>query len=128
MKIDAFIHENSLHDSYIIRTEYTPHKRMLILGLVQLFSEISINNETKIAIEPTDQVELEIVLSGVEYVCNDILNLEDFEIYSINNGMIGQYEVIMIQFINEGLYKELYIRGNNINLQAKILGKYSYDC
>lgn len=89
MRIEEFIHRNSLHDSYIIGAEYISHNGMLNIRLVQLFSELSIDNETQIDVEPTDQVELEIVLFGVEYISYDISIFKDFEIYSIDNGIIG---------------------------------------
>jgi hypothetical protein len=125
MLLDNFVKENSFHDSFIVKAKYDLQEKILSIGLVQLFSELSIKSEIDIDIKPDDQVEVEIQLEGIEYISQDIINLEDNEIYSVDYGIIGKYDILMIQLLDEGLYKEIYIRGCNIRINAKILGVYS---
>ncbi len=126
MSLDSLIKENSFHDSFIVKAKYDLQRKNLYVKLVQLFSELSINNEIDIDIKPDDQVEIEIYLEGIEYICPDIGNLDDNEIISVNNGKIGEFDIIMIQFLHEGLYKEMYIRGCNLNTKVNVLGIYKY--
>jgi hypothetical protein len=126
MLLDNFVKENSFHDSFIVKAKYDLQEKILSVRFVQLFSELSIKTEKDIDIKPDDQVEIDIQLEGIEYISQDIINLEDNEIYSVDNGIIGKYDILMIQLLNEGSYKEIYIRGCNINIKAKNLGIYSY--
>jgi hypothetical protein len=125
MLLDNFVKENSFHDSFIVKGKYDLQEKILFIRLVQLFSELSIKREIDIDIKPDDQVEVDIQLEGIEYISQDIINLEDNEIYSVDNGKVGNYDILMIQLLNDGSYKEIYIRGRNINIEAKILGVYS---
>lgn len=126
MLLDNFVKENSFHDSFIVKAKYDLQEKILSIRLVQLLSELSIKSEIDKDIKPDDQVEVEIQLEGIEYISQDIINLENNEICSVDNGIIGKYDILMIQLFNEGSYKEIYIRGCNINIKAKILGVYSY--
>lgn len=124
MLIDNFIKENSFHDSFIIKVIYDLKDKILSIKLVQLFSELSINNEIDMDIKPDDQVVVEIQIEGIEYISQDIINIDDNEIYSVDIGKIGKYDIIMIQLQDGGEYNEIYIRGYNISIEAKIIEIY----
>lgn len=129
MKLDQFFHENSLHDSFITETNYDPEKKTVMMRIVQLCSELSIQNDADAKLSPDDQVEIEIVIAGVEHVSNELLDLdiENYEIYGVSAGQIGQYDIVMVQLLNTGIYKEVYIRGYGTDLQVKMIGKYNFD-
>ncbi len=122
MLIEDFIKKNSFHDSSIEKVKYNKHEETLSVRIVQLFSELSIENETGVKITPDDIVEVDIQLEGIKYISQDMSLTEDNEIYYVKKGVIGESDIIMIQLEINDEYSEIYIRGNNITVKATIIG------
>ncbi len=126
MKIKDFIQNNSLHDSFIINADYIPDNKILKLNIVQLFSELSTNNVLNDKYNPDDQVEVEIIFSNIKYQCPGDISFIGYEILSLESGKINNYDIILIQMITENDYREIYLRGENINIICNIIKKYKF--
>lgn len=124
MKVKEFFDNNSLHDSYIISSGYISEEHILKINIVQLYSELTIKNETSIELGPDDQVELELLFKGIIHLGSDMNEVEAFEITGSGSGKINNYDIIMFQMYDEKQkYREAYIRGQNIEVKIKIIGK-----
>lgn len=126
MLIEDFIKKNSFHDSSLLKAEYSSREGTLYVKISQLFSELSIENETGVKITPDDIVEIDIQLEGIKYICKSMSLGEDNEIYHVIKGEIDEGDIIMIQLFIDSFYNEIFIRGNNMTVKATIIGIYSY--
>lgn len=130
--IEKFLNENSLHDSYIVNTQFDIKTRRLTLNLVQLYQELNIENTLQENVQAEDLVEVEISFIGVIYVCKEIDSFVDYEIYSLEYGKINNFDILLFMLINDKDYREVYVRGENITIETKIKkivkrGRYERD-
>lgn len=130
--IENFLNENSLHDSYVVNTQFDIKTRRLTLNLVQLYQELNIENNLQENVQAEDLVEVEISFIGVIYVCKEIDRYVDYEIYSLEYGKINNFDILLFMLINDKDYREVYVRGENITIETKIKkivsrGRYERD-
>lgn len=125
MKIYEYFEKNSFHDSYISQV-YNDGKGILRIKIIQLLNDLNIDYSNIKDVTIDDQVEIEVKLTGIDYICHEDKDYLDSEITSIEVGSIGDDEIILVKLYNyssDMIYRELYIRGNNLQIECKALRK-----
>ncbi len=127
MTIYEFIEKNSFHDSYISQVYYDI-KGVLQIRIVQLMSALNIDNYNIEDINVDDQVEIDVRVTGIDYICHEDNDYSDSEITSVEVGSINCYDVILVRLYNYNdgvVYREIYIRGKNLQVSCDIIRKIS---
>ena len=124
---EKFVSENSFHDSYITGINYDKNTGCLKMNLVQLYSELQLDNSLVEGLNPDDLVELELIIEGVNYISEVDFDYSEYEIlnllYSNENGCD---ELVFQLHIFSG-YEEIYIKGNDIGLSAQNIKRVDYE-
>ncbi|BCJ98214.1 hypothetical protein [Anaerocolumna chitinilytica] len=127
MRIYEYFEKNSFHDSYISQVYYDT-KGILRIIVVQLLSELNIDYCSIKDVNTDDQVEIEVRLTGIDYICHEDRDYLDSEITSVEVGSINGNEVILVRLYNYSggmVYREIYIRGKNMQIEYEVLRKVS---
>ncbi len=125
MTINEYLEKNSFHDSYISNICYDT-KGVLKVAIVQLLSELNIDNYNIQGISADDQVEIEVKVTGIDYICHEDSDYLESEITSVEVGSMNGYDIILVKVYNYTcgmLYREIYIRGQNLQVTSEILRK-----
>lgn len=112
MTINEYFEKNSFHDSYISNICYEA-EGVLKVAIVQLLSELNINNYNIKGISIDDQVEIEVKVTGIDYVCHEDSDYLESEITSVEVESMNGYDIILVK---------LY-RGQNLQVTIEILRK-----
>ena len=123
MRVYEYFEKNSFHDSYISQVFYD-RKGVLRILIVQLLSELNIDYSNIKDITTDDQVEIEVRLTGIDYICHEDMDYLNSEITSVEVGSINDNEIILVRLYNYSggtAYREIYIRGNNLQIECKVL-------
>jgi len=125
MTVYEFLDKNSFHDSYISRVCYDS-KGVLKIIIVQLMSKLNVDNRNIKDINFNDQVEIEVRVAGIDYICHEDSDYSDSEITSVEVGSINCDDIILVRLYNyrDGMvYREIYIRGKNLQITCEIIQK-----
>ncbi|WP_066716814.1 hypothetical protein [Clostridium sp. Marseille-P299] len=125
MTVKEYFEKNSFHDSYISNICYDA-KGILKIVIVQLLSELNVDNYNIKDLSIDDQVEIEVRVTGIDYICHEDSDYLESEITSIEVGSINSYDIILVKLYNYTcgmLYREIYIRGQNLQVTSEILRK-----
>ncbi len=91
-----------------------------------MLSELNIDYYSIKNINTDDQVEIEVRLTGIDYICHEDRDYLDSEITSVEVGSINENEIILVKLYNYSggmAYREIYIRRTNLQIECKVLGK-----
>lgn len=125
MRVYEYFEKNSFHDSYISQVCYDT-KGVLKILIIQLLNELNIDYSNIKDITTDDQIEIELRLTGIDYICHEDKDYLNSEITSIEVGSINDNEIILVRLYNNSsgmAYREIYIRGNNLQIEGKALRK-----
>lgn len=125
MRVYEYFDKNSFHDSYISQVYYDT-KGVLRVIIVQLLSELNIDYSSIKDINTDDQVEIEVRLTGIDYICHEDRHYLNSEITSVEVGSINGNDIILVRLYNYSCgmaYREIYIRGNNLQIECEVLRK-----
>ena len=125
MTVYEFFERNSFHDSYISHVCYDT-KGVLRIIIVQLLSELNIDNCNIKGISADDQVVVEVSVTGIDYICHEDSDYSNSEITSVEVGSINCYDIILVKLYNYSsgmVYREIYIRGKNLQIACRVIKK-----
>lgn len=125
LRVYEYFEENSFHDSYITQIYYDIEGVLRII-IVQLLSELNIDYSSIKEINTDDQVEIEVRLTGIDYICHEDRDYLNSEITSVEVGSINGNEIILVRLYNYSggmAYREIYIRGKNLQIECEVLRK-----
>ena len=117
--------KNSFHDRYISQVCFDA-KGVLRIIIVQLFGELNIDNCNIKDIKSDDQVDIEVRVTGIDYICHEDSDYSDSEITSIEVGSINCYDIILVRLYNYSgsmVYREIYIRGKHLQIECEVIRK-----